>query len=163
VRCDQCSKFVSFDTDREPEDLSLDVTDDGSVSGSVRIVNACADCGQDLTEANLEVEMDLSGEVEEHREDMKKAHDEEQAAKPEDEREPYDEATHDMLSISSSEAVRSDRRQTHARNGKLISNPRYQRQYYGAEVTVGIECKCGETFERTEVFEEQASAMESLV
>lgn len=44
MRCPDCNKFVSFDTDVEP-DVSLDVADDGGVSGSCRIVNACADCG----------------------------------------------------------------------------------------------------------------------
>ena len=163
MRCPDCSKFVSFDTDREPEDLDLNVTDDGSVSGSVRIVNGCAECSTELTEATLDVEMDFSGEVEEHREEKRAEHDEEQAKKPEDERVPFDEEAHDLLSISSSEAVRSDRRQTKTRHGKTITNPRYARQYYGAEVTVTVECKCGETFEHSEVFETQASSMESMV
>jgi hypothetical protein len=164
VRCPDCQKFVSFDTDKEPEDLDLNVTDDGTVSGSVRIVNGCGECGQDLTEATLDVEIDLSGEIEEHREEAKTTHEATQALKEDaDERESFDESEHDVLSISSSEAVRSDRRQTKDRTGRIIKSARYQRQYYGAEVTVTVECKCGETFERTEVFESQASGMESLV
>lgn len=60
--CDQCQKFVSFDTEQEPE-LDLSVDDEGVVTGNARIVNTCADCGQELTEATLDVEIDLSAEI----------------------------------------------------------------------------------------------------
>lgn len=163
MRCDQCQKFVSFDTDKEPEDLDLNVTDDGEVSGSVRIVNACAECGQDLTETTLDVEMSFADDIEKHREEKKAEHEASEALKPEDERVSFDESEHDSVSISSSEATRSDRRQTHDRRGKLITRSRYQRQYYGAEVAVTVECKCGEDFEHSEVFEAQASSMDSLI
>src|SRR4051812_457683 len=107
MRCPDCQKFVSFDTDTEPE-IDVDVDDDGTVSGTVRIVNTCSECSQELTEANLDVEIDLSGAVEDHRQEMRDKHDEEQASKPEDEREPYDESAH-TLELSSADASRTDR------------------------------------------------------
>lgn len=163
MRCPDCQKFVSFDTERDPEDLDLTVDDEGSVSGSVRIVNACQECGQDLTEAVLDVEVDLTEDVEKHRDDARKDHEEEQAKLPEDERVPFDETIHDTLTLESSEATREERYQTHDRRGKPITRSRYQRHYYGAAVTVTVACKCGETFEATNTTETQASGMESLV
>jgi hypothetical protein len=52
----------------EPE-LNLDVDDDGCVTGEVRIVQTCAECGTELAEANREVETEV---VLEHTPDCKK-------------------------------------------------------------------------------------------
>ena len=51
-RCPDCNRFVSVEM-AEPElDLELG---DGEVTGSVRLVQTCADCGTELAEANLDV------------------------------------------------------------------------------------------------------------
>jgi hypothetical protein len=55
MRCPDCNKFVSFD-EADPEVNDLDVSDNGSVTASVRIVNTCAECGTELKEAMLELE-----------------------------------------------------------------------------------------------------------
>ena len=44
MRCPDCNKFVAFDTDVDPE-VSVSVENDGSITGNVRIVNNCAECG----------------------------------------------------------------------------------------------------------------------
>ena len=69
ARCSSCNKFVSFD-ESEPEVNNLEVDEDGHVTAEVRIVNACAECGEELTEANLEAEADHADEVAKHREEM---------------------------------------------------------------------------------------------
>lgn len=54
ARCNDCNKFCSLDTDQEPE-ISLDVSDDGEVTGDVVIANCCAECGTEVTTATLDV------------------------------------------------------------------------------------------------------------
>lgn len=58
MRCDQCNKFASYDDSTEPE-VDVDLSDDGTFSGQVRIVLTCADCSQELKEASF----DFDGEV----------------------------------------------------------------------------------------------------
>jgi len=58
MRCPDCNKFVGIEMD-EPE-LNLEVDNDGSITGEVRLVQTCAECGTELAEANLTME----GEVE---------------------------------------------------------------------------------------------------
>ena len=55
-RCPNCNKFVSVEM-AEPEMDTLEYTD-GTVTGEVRLVQTCADCGAELAEANLDVEID---------------------------------------------------------------------------------------------------------
>lgn len=68
ARCTSCNKFVSNE-ENEPEvqDLSVD-QDSATVTASVRIVNACADCGEELTEGTLEMEAEL-GSIDAHQKD----------------------------------------------------------------------------------------------
>src|SRR3990172_2348422 len=59
MRCPSCNKFVGND-EQEPEVESVEVEHDeagtATVTASVRIVNACADCGEELAEASLDLE-----------------------------------------------------------------------------------------------------------
>ena len=66
MRCDQCNKFAAYDDSTEPE-VDVDLNDDGTFSGNVRIVLTCADCSQELKEAQF----DFDGEVPE---EIVKAH-----------------------------------------------------------------------------------------
>jgi hypothetical protein len=59
MRCPECNHFVSFDDEGEP-DVDIDVEDDGAYSGTIRIVNCCADCGTELTEFTFDVEGDMA-------------------------------------------------------------------------------------------------------
>lgn len=60
MRCPDCNKFVSMDSDVDPEaeDPEIDAASN-SATASVRIVNACADCGTELKDATLELEFTL--------------------------------------------------------------------------------------------------------
>jgi len=55
MRCPDCNKFVGNE-ENEPEVESVEVDDEGHVNAEVRIVNACAECGTDLTEATLSMD-----------------------------------------------------------------------------------------------------------
>jgi hypothetical protein len=76
ARCPDCNKFVSYEQ-AEPElDLSVDLEEDengvpgdATVSGSVRLVLNCGECGTEMAEANPDVEASVSlehGEAAEH-------------------------------------------------------------------------------------------------
>jgi hypothetical protein len=63
-RCPDCNKFVSLDSDQEPE-INISVDDAGEVSGDASIANNCADCGTELTTASIDVAVgpdDMKGE-----------------------------------------------------------------------------------------------------
>jgi hypothetical protein len=55
-RCPECNKFVSFAGDEEPEEESVSLEDDGSYVVEVRIHKDCAECGDEIAEALLEVD-----------------------------------------------------------------------------------------------------------
>jgi len=56
ARCPDCNKFVSIDSEQDPE-VNLDASETG-VTGDVQIANACADCGTELRTATLDVNVD---------------------------------------------------------------------------------------------------------
>lgn len=84
MKCSNCPQFTSKDTDTEPEG-DLEVDDEGSVTGDVRIVNNCAECGSELEETTFSVEIDLTDEVAAH---MKEKHPDVLAARAEAEKKP---------------------------------------------------------------------------
>lgn len=63
MRCPDCNKFTSLEL-QDPEvenlDVSVDNVEDGTaqfcITGSVRLVRTCADCGMELKEATLDIE-----------------------------------------------------------------------------------------------------------
>jgi hypothetical protein len=65
MRCTTCNKFRGQDTSNEPE-VDLDVDDEGVVIGTVRVVNSCDDCGEEMRGADFDVEIDLSDAVTAH-------------------------------------------------------------------------------------------------
>lgn len=167
MRCPDCNKFVGFDTDNEPE-LDLNVDDDGVVSGTARIVNCCAECGQELKEAVLDIEIDLTDEFREHVE---------QATALAMRRRKKSLIEH-RPELLSEEGARSDRVQRTDRHGRAIKRSRYMKTFYGADVSVTIGCACqasgrrrhmdgagDDAFEAagTASSEVQASSMEELV
>lgn len=136
MRCDSCNKFVSFDSETEPE---VDLSASGSeVSGTCRIVNTCQECGQELTEHTFDVEV----EVDEH--DVEKCKEE--------------------LDIDQTDAERFDEMQTKDRRGKPIKSMRYMKHLYGVRVTVGVSCsECGFKGEVEWSDTVAGSEMESLI
>lgn len=61
-RCNDCKQFVGVE-ELDPE-VSVDLQDN-TISGTVRIVNACNGCGKELQEATFDVEVTLNPESEE--------------------------------------------------------------------------------------------------
>lgn len=60
MRCPDCSKFTSLEPN-EPE-AEVEVTNDlgnAKVSGSVRVVLACADCSFELKESSFDVDLTI--------------------------------------------------------------------------------------------------------
>lgn len=117
MRCPDCNKFVSFDSDVEPE---IDVDVSGTeVVGSVRIVNNCGECGTELKEASF----DISEEI----------------------LDATDHATNcdGELSVEVDMAERTDRLENKTRSGKLIKHARYMKHLYGAQANLKVTCdKC---------------------
>jgi hypothetical protein len=69
MRCDQCNKFAAYDDSTEPE-VDVDLSDDGSYSGQVRIVLTHDECGQELKEASFDFEGSVPDEIiKEHKSD----------------------------------------------------------------------------------------------
>jgi len=64
-RCSECKKFVSLD-ENEPEVNDVDIDEEGHITATVRIVNVCAECGEELTEAELVIESDFDLTTIEH-------------------------------------------------------------------------------------------------
>jgi hypothetical protein len=147
MRCDSCNKFVGLELNEEPEEESLDVNEDGVVTGDVRIVRTCMECSQELKDAHFTVDVDLSAEVAAHRADY-----------PGIKADEHDELSVEWESLSVGEA-----RQTQDRHGKRISNPRYQKTLFVVDGVVRVTCKCGETFTDNWTDHVQASGMDELI
>lgn len=139
MRCPDCNKFVSYG-EQEPE-IENEEMDGNELTVSVRVVLPCGECGTELKDAS----MDVWAEVD---------HDCPMAD---------DEDTEHGFTIDSTSAEFTERRVTTDAKGKTIPF-RYQKQYYGAEVTVDVTCNaCDETFTVTGSAEEQASGFNELV
>ncbi len=138
MRCPSCNKFVSFDTETEPE-VDVEIDEEGTVTGSVRIVNTCAECGEELKEASLELEVDLTEACAAHvNEEGEEKH---------------------SLSVDDDGSERTERS-----DGKPGTPSRYRRHFYGARVTVSVTCVCDDNFEAVGTWEDdiQGSAMDEL-
>lgn len=138
ARCPDCNHFVGLEN-QEPE---VDARIEGdSVEGDVRVVLACAECGTELKEANLEfselIDHICDGEL------------------------PKDQ---EPVSLDDYSAEPEDSYATKDRHGKPIKNPRYRTHFWGADVSLELHCnRCGEDWTQNVTVEEAASAMEDLV
>jgi len=136
ARCNSCNKFVSYDSEQEP-DVRVDVDETGYVDGSVTISNACAECGQEMTSCEFSVEADFSEDTKEHKG-----------------------AGHD-LSVEL-DASRTDRFENKTRTGKKIRNSRYMKHMYGAEGEITVSCTCGSEWRKPWSDEVQSSGMDEV-
>ena len=137
MRCPDCNKFVAFD-EQEPEVQVIEVDEDGHVRVEVRIVNACADCSQELKDATFELEADH--EIEGHKGE---GHE---------------------LSIEEDGCERTGR-SGYFKKGKFVpACGRYAKTFYGVNVAYSISCSCGklEGVSGTVEDEVQGSGMEEL-
>ena len=145
MRCPDCNKFVSFDAEEEPE-MNVELND-GVVNVEARIVNNCGECGTELKEYTFQNEIDVSNEVEAHAKANRKC------------------SEGGEFSVDA-DGSRTERTQTHDRNGKKLTGPmRYRKHYYGYEANVNVTCDtCGEVvFTKTVADEIQGSGMDELV
>jgi phage FluMu protein Com len=144
MRCPDCNKFVPYD-EPEVEGDEPDITG-STVSGQVRIVLKCADCGNELKEANLDYEVEIEHDCPKY-----KKKDEE----PE------------FTADGEPEFSATDRTQTTCTvKGKVvpIKSMRYAKRYYGADINGTVTCsKCSEVINYSTNVEEQASGFEQLV
>jgi len=161
ARCGDCNKFVGFE-EQEPEINSIDIDEDGHVTVEVCIVNACDQCGTELTEANFNPENDHAEDCKGHTVGT------------------YPEGEEHKLSVEETDSERTSRS-----DGKPGTPSRYRRSFYGFVLHYVITCSCGklgkmisapkvegQTSESAEVFvegisgevedEEQASGMDEL-
>lgn len=143
MRCPSCEKFVSYDTDVEPEgDLSVE---DSRVTGSIRRVLSCADCGEELKQAEFDVDLDIRLD----------------AAEEEEESECADDAHEWEIEDSTLDAT--SRMQTTDRRGKPIKRARYMKMFYGVDISGSVKCRnCEATGSFSGSEEVQASGMEEL-
>lgn len=146
MRCPDCNKFVSYE-EPEAELNSVDLND-SSLHASVRVILKCAECSQELKDAEIETDTDI-----EH--DCKKKLAVEHKEKSGD----------PLFEIESDgEPQGTDRTQTTDRHGRQIRNSRYMRRYYGFTLETEVKCLCcEEKFIVTLEGEEQASGFNELV
>lgn len=144
MRCPDCNKFVSFDEPQVEED-SIDV-DGVEVTGSVRVVLPCAECGTELKEATLDFELLIEHECADD------------STVLDDWVGDDDELEYEIVS---EDYTGCDRYQDTDSKGKKITNSRYMKHFYGAEVSITVKClRCGEEIELTETVDEQASCFD---
>ncbi len=140
MRCPDCKKFVSVtqeDPEFEPEvatDATGGLSQQGTVSGDIRLVLSCADCGTELAESTQSVEENFALVHEEGCKTLE---------------------AEDMPELEAEATATS--------NDRFEGKGRGARHYYGADIEVKLSCsECGaEATVETKV-EEQASAFESL-
>lgn len=131
-RCQSCEKFVSLEFDESNIEINdLEVSDewDGEnvtvhVTGNVRIVRTCADCGDELKEATLDIdsEVPLTVDIKPHR------------AKP-----PKGENHCQWKKGCGDLTVEDD-----GASGSEEGGHRYKAAYFGASTTITVTCGCGE-------------------
>jgi hypothetical protein len=139
MRCPDCNKFVPLDTEGDPEvELEADETT-GEVTGTVRIVNACGECGAELTEAVFDVDVDFPA-AEAHTVEMAK-------------QDPEDKGEAHVLELEDPSADRTDRSEGKGRGTKT---------FYGAEADLVVKCRCGFTETKPWSDDIQASHMDEM-
>lgn len=155
MRCPDCEKMVSYDTEAEVEVTNEpEVSEDGVVTLTVRRVLPCGECGTELKEAELEMEAEAEILLREcHCEE-----DAEAARLAGEEPEAYEWEAEVLSAEPTTDTVTKDR------HGRPIKSSRYMKTLYGADVEVEVKCsRCGasETLEMSDSL--QASAFEELV
>lgn len=136
MRCPDCSKFVSLEFEEPEVENDLECDDDGNVTGTLHIVRTCAECGTELKEATIDLEADISGELPEKPEVK------------EGETAPDYEITIETGDVSSIEE----------------GGGRYQKSYFGGEVTFTVTCSWNEewSYEGSVSGKVAASEMEEM-
>jgi hypothetical protein len=117
MRCTGCNKFASNDQ-QDPEVNNLEIDADGNVSAEVRIVNACAECGTELTEYTFNTEAEPLPDVARH---IEVCHDDDNPAE---------------LEVEEDSSERDERTEGRGRGTKT---------FYGYKLSYTVTCSCGKT------------------
>ena len=142
MRCPDCAKMVSYG-EPELEVTNEEVDEEGSVSVSVSLTLPCADCGQGLKSFDFELD-----DVVDH--DCPKKEEGEGEAGFE-------------LDLDEPQSTEDYRPKTDPKTGKPVPI-RYQKHYYGVEITGTVTCKkCQEQFPVSMSDDAQASSFDELV
>jgi hypothetical protein len=140
MRCPDCNKFVSLELADEPE-AELEVSE-GVVSGTVRLVRQCADCGTELKEASFDVEVSLPTLVEHAAEVAAKREEREKERK-----EKEDEAKATGKEIADEDEDEDDEHEMEVdvdeSQGTEEGGGRWKKSFFGVEVTFTAKCSCG--------------------
>ena len=135
ARCPDCNKFVSYDESTEPE-VNVDIDSEGTITGDILIVLACAECGTELKETTFAIE--IESEL----------------------REKHEGEGHE-LAVEVASAEMTSRQDVTDKKGKPIPI-RYRKTYYGVLAVLHMTCSCGLSKEVSFEDEIQASALEEL-
>lgn len=141
MRCPDCNKFVGFE-ENDPEIENLEVNEDGQVNASVRIVNSCAECSNELKEATFDLEWEPpDGVFDGH---AGEGHE---------------------LNVEENSSERTSRSGYFKKGVFVPAYGRYAKTFYGAEVEFSITCSCGklELVTGSMTDDVQASGMDELV
>ncbi len=140
MRCPDCAKMVSYDTEVEPGEQDALSVEDKVVQGSYRRTLNCANCGTELKEMVFEFNEPI--EV------------------PETCSDPNGHA----LDVHDASAEPTDRMQDKDRKGKPIKNVRYMKHLYGVTITATVKCEhCEYTEEIAAMQEAAGSEFDELV
>lgn len=135
MRCPDCNKFASFDTEVDPEG-ELTIDEEGTITGEVERPLNCADCSTLLKSATFSVDQDLNEIV-----DIKQNLDEILDIKPGET--TYCTKAHDWdwVNAGTPSISPTERYEDKDRHGKKIKHTRFMKHMYGIEVTGEVSCK----------------------
>jgi hypothetical protein len=150
MRCPDCNKFVSFDTEVEPEEENEPEIDGSTFRASYRRVLQCGECGTDLKSATIELEVDV--EITGAPNDK-----EPEGCKRPDDADPDDETPEHEWSFDL-DVQPTERTQTKDRHGKAIKLSRYMRRFYGVSVTGAASCMKCDAEAKIEVEDDQQAS-----
>jgi hypothetical protein len=169
-RCINCEKFVSLEPSEDPEwNSDPEIDEDGAVTGELRVVLNCAECGEEMKETTIELDIspsDIEG-LEEHKEaalaeatarDKAKmdlltelgAAAEEEIDDPDRLEEVMDEAEDNVrteeaceFEIECTSVSVDEQLQTKDKHGKPITKMRYMKKFYVIDIELEIRCTTG--------------------
>ena len=135
MRCPSCEKFVSYDTEVEPEEQSEPEINGEQLTATYRRVLTCGECGEELKDAEIEFDETLTIDEPEGA----KYPDHEDWAKCPVTGEEH-EWSIDVSASATMDVEKTDRR------GRPIKNSRYAKTFYGVELSGTATCsQCGAT------------------
>jgi hypothetical protein len=139
-QCPSCNKFASLETE-EPEVQSIEVDQDGRVTGSIRVFRTSSCCGDEMKEYVFDINADPTDEIDTHLEMHEQT------------------GTEYELSVEEGSVESTERSQTTDRKGNKITNPRYMKTLIGFIATLDVSCSCDQAFTATvEVSDEVAAS-----